>query len=94
MAKPYTPASLADRWGCSTTLIYDLLNSKQLPGFKLGKLWRIKADAVEAYECNPTTPLDGLPDDAATAPPTGPSVSSGGTAMDAAAAARLARLIK
>ncbi|WP_033075483.1 helix-turn-helix domain-containing protein [Sphingopyxis sp. MWB1] len=47
-----TPARLAERWEVNTTLIYDLLNSGELPGFKLGgKLWRIKMIDVEAYEC-------------------------------------------
>ena len=49
--KPYTVAALAEHWQCSDTFIYDLLNSGQLEGFKLGgKLWRIKPGAVEAYE--------------------------------------------
>lgn len=48
--RPYTPATLAEHWGVSSTLIYDLLNSGALPGFRLGKLWRIHANDVAAYE--------------------------------------------
>ena len=50
----YTVATLARVWGVSSTFIYDLLARGELPGFKLGgKLWRIKAADVEAYECRP-----------------------------------------
>jgi excisionase family DNA binding protein len=50
----YTVADLATRWGTSTTFVYALLERGELPGFKLGgKLWRIKAVDVEAYECRP-----------------------------------------
>ncbi len=51
-----TPAALADRWGVSSSFVYNLLNSGTLPGFKLGgKLWRIKPSDVEAYECRDQT---------------------------------------
>ena len=50
----YTVATLAKRWGTSTTFVYNLLERGELSGFKLGgKLWRIKAADVEAYECRP-----------------------------------------
>lgn len=48
--RPYTPATLAKRWECSTALVYDLLNAGTLSGFRLGKLWRIPADVVDDYE--------------------------------------------
>lgn len=51
--RPYSPATLAKRWGCSTTLIYDLLNAGALPGFRAGKLWRIPAASVAEYEARP-----------------------------------------
>ena len=51
-----TPATLAARWGVSSTFVYNLLNSGTLPSFKLGgKLWRIKLSDVEAYECRDQT---------------------------------------
>ena len=54
--KPYTPALLAARWGCSTTLVYDLLNAGSLAGFRLGTLWRIPALSVAEYESRAPTP--------------------------------------
>jgi len=49
--KPYTAATLAERWGVSSTFIYTLIQSGELTGFKLGnKLWRIKPEAVAEYE--------------------------------------------
>lgn len=48
------PTRLAARWGVSSTMVYDMLNSGQLPGFRLGgKLWRIRLADVEAYESRP-----------------------------------------
>jgi excisionase family DNA binding protein len=55
MPPPYTPATLANRWDCSTTLVYDLLASGNLSSFRLGRLWRIPAAAVEEYECRTQT---------------------------------------
>ena len=89
--KPLTPAMLASRWGCSTTLVYDLLNAGTLVGFRLGTLWRIPARSVEDYECRTpsSSPSQSASDqsEARTAPassPIGPTV--------AATAAHLARL--
>jgi excisionase family DNA binding protein len=49
--KPMTVSVLADRWGVSTTHVYNLLQSGELEGFKLGrKLWRIQPEAVARYE--------------------------------------------
>jgi excisionase family DNA binding protein len=62
---PLAPAELAERWGCSTTLIYDLLAAGSLRGFKLGKLWRIPVAAVEDYESGSPAPADA-PQDAQT----------------------------
>lgn len=54
MTTSTTPAKLAARWEVSTTMVYDLLNSGELPGFRLGgKLWRIKLEDVAAYEARP-----------------------------------------
>lgn len=55
---PLSPAAVAERWGCSSTLIYDLLASGALRGFRLGKLWRIPAAAVEEYESGSPPPVD------------------------------------
>lgn len=46
----YTIPELAERWKCSKDILYDLLTSKRLKGFKVGGVWRISAAAVERYE--------------------------------------------
>ena len=46
----YTPATLADRWGCKVCTVYDLLRTGKLKGFKLGKDWRITEEARAAFE--------------------------------------------
>lgn len=47
---------LARRWGVSDTLIYDMLGSGDLPGFRLGKLWRIRIADIEEREAAPALP--------------------------------------
>lgn len=51
MTRPYTPESLADRWGCSTQHIRNMCHRGDLRSFRAGRLIRIPADAVEEYEC-------------------------------------------
>ncbi|WP_226660578.1 excisionase family DNA-binding protein [Alteriqipengyuania lutimaris] len=84
---PFTPAALAERWGCSTTAVYDLLATGALRSFRVGKLWRIPATAVDEYESGSPPPTDG---------PQGPSRDKRATDPrgpdDAARAARIARL--
>jgi len=46
----YTVNELAARWNVSTITIYRLLESRTLPGFKVGKSWRISAKTVTAFE--------------------------------------------
>lgn len=53
----WTVASLAEHWGCSTDMVYSLLNSGKLRGFKLGKDWRITDEARIEYET-----CGGVPD--------------------------------
>jgi excisionase family DNA binding protein len=51
-ATVYTPATLADKWGCSERHVRNMIDRGELPHFRLGgKLLRIRADIVEAYEC-------------------------------------------
>ena len=89
--KPYTPAMLAARWGCSTSLVYNLLNAGSLAGFRLGTLWRIHALSVEDYESRPPMPSANSPlptlEDATTCP-----APSRDEARARANVARLARL--
>jgi excisionase family DNA binding protein len=48
---PFTPQSLAERWGVSRQHIYDLIKSEQLKSFSLGrKLVRIPAEEVARWE--------------------------------------------
>lgn len=94
--RPFTPATLAARWGCSDTLIYDLLNSGKLRSFRIGKLWRIRPEWVEEYEqcqTNTHTPSDASPAPEQTAAPIGTGASNGGTPKANANATRLARMI-
>ena len=46
----FTVERLAQRWCCSTDIIYDLLRTRELKGFKIGKAWRISAAAVDRFE--------------------------------------------
>ena len=55
--RPYTPATLAERWECSPEHVRRLLNTGQLEGFRLGdKLWRIRVEDVEEFESQATPP--------------------------------------
>lgn len=56
--KPYSPETLADRWGCSAEKVRLMYRSGELPGFRLGKLIRIPANEVERYECQNTPSPD------------------------------------
>jgi excisionase family DNA binding protein len=55
-ARPYSPQTLAERWGCSDQKIRNMLDAGELSGFRLGKLIRIPASEVERYECQSLTP--------------------------------------
>lgn len=49
--RPFTVATLADRWQCSAAAIYWLIREKRLPAFRLGgKLLRIRAEDVALWE--------------------------------------------
>lgn len=51
----YTPASLAEKMGCSDQHIRNLIKRGDLRAFRWGKkLMRIPADAVEEYLCKNT----------------------------------------
>lgn len=58
-ANVYSVASLAEHWGCGTDTVYSLIHSGDLKAFKLGgKLFRIRADEVERFECQTNTPCN------------------------------------
>lgn len=48
--KPFTPDTLADRWGVSATKVRNMCNQNILPHFRLGTLYRIPMAVVEEYE--------------------------------------------
>lgn len=51
----FTPATLAEAWGCSEQHVRNLLNRGELEFFRLGKrLIRIRGEAVEKYQCRMT----------------------------------------
>jgi len=84
-AAVYSVASLAEHWGCGPDTVYSLIHSGNLKAFKLGgRLYRIRADEVERYECNPITPCND----------TEISSPSCGTRADDATDIRLERLIE
>jgi excisionase family DNA binding protein len=56
--RPYSPETLADRWGCSAEKVRLMYRAGELAGFRLGKLIRIPAAEVERYECQ-NTPSPG-----------------------------------
>ena len=48
----FTPATLAAWWECSERHVRNLIDSGELRAFRLGgKLWRIRPQEVEAFEC-------------------------------------------
>lgn len=51
LTRPYSPETLADRWGCSSEKIRQMCRRGELPYFRLGKLIRIPANEVERVEC-------------------------------------------
>jgi excisionase family DNA binding protein len=54
LAKPFSPETLAQRWGCSGELVRQMCRRGELGYFRLGKLIRIPANEVERLECQNT----------------------------------------
>ncbi len=44
-----TPREVMDLLYIGKNTLYRLLNSGELKGFRIGKLWRVRRDALEAY---------------------------------------------
>src|SRR3546814_5709674 len=58
--RPYSVPQLAERWGCSDSMIRKLINEGELQSFRIGVLIRISAAEVERYEkcpAEPTSPI-------------------------------------
>jgi excisionase family DNA binding protein len=49
----YTIQELAELWRCSPDVIYDMLRTGKLHGFKLGREWRVSDESRRAYEQSP-----------------------------------------
>lgn len=49
----YSTVDLVQRWQCSPDLVYRLLESGELRGFKIGRWWRITEAAVHEFENTP-----------------------------------------
>ena len=45
-ARPYSPDTLAARWGCSAEKVRLMYRDGEIAGFRLGKLIRIPADEI------------------------------------------------
>ncbi len=50
MTRPFTPESLADRWEVSAETVRQLCHQNALRHFRVGRMFRIPAAAVEEYE--------------------------------------------
>ena len=57
--KPFSPETLAERWGCSAATVRNKCAAGELPHFRLGKLYRIPLHVVEGIEQCQTLPLEG-----------------------------------
>jgi len=82
LEKPFSPETLADRWGCSAEKIRRMYHVGELAGFRLGKLIRIPANEVERYECQ-NTDWSGIEEN---------SASPSTTTSEGEFASRLARM--
>lgn len=51
IARPYTPETLAERWHCSAETIRQMCARGELRHFRVGRMLRIPAAAVEDLEC-------------------------------------------
>ena len=49
-----TIQDVADRWACSTDLVRRLLRTGELPGMKIGNIWRVAVATLEQFEANRT----------------------------------------
>ncbi|MFD0979275.1 helix-turn-helix domain-containing protein [Tropicimonas aquimaris] len=62
--RPFTPESLAERWGVSATSIRNRCQSGDIPHFRLGRLYRIPEKVVMEFETCAST-SDGCGEDTA-----------------------------
>ncbi|WP_420541473.1 helix-turn-helix domain-containing protein [Pseudooceanicola atlanticus] len=62
MTRPLTPDQLAERWGCSGETVRAMIRNGELPAFRVGCMYRIRPETVEAHECQ-TQESEGSTDD-------------------------------
>ncbi|WP_423227682.1 helix-turn-helix domain-containing protein [Salipiger profundus] len=55
---PLTPDQVAERWNCSAETVRQLIKRGKLQGFRVGRMFRIPAAAVEEFEAWQTFPSD------------------------------------
>lgn len=48
--RPFTPETLAERWQCSAETVRQMVRDGRLRGFRVGRMFRIPADVVDAFE--------------------------------------------
>ncbi|WP_424981613.1 excisionase family DNA-binding protein [Maritalea sp. S77] len=73
--RPFTPDTLAKRWGCSGKHVRNLIDRGELRFFRLGsKLIRIPADAVREFEGQATAAKQDAPVEHEEAPQADPPV--------------------
>ncbi len=56
MTRPYSVATLAERWGCSRRHVSNLIRKGALQSFRVGALLRVRPEEVERYECGTGSP--------------------------------------
>jgi len=54
--RPYSVATLAERWGCSRRHVANLIRNGALQSFRVGNLLRVRPEVVEQYECGTGLP--------------------------------------
>ncbi|WP_082024675.1 excisionase family DNA-binding protein [Mameliella alba] len=79
--RPFTPDTLAERWACSAETVRQMVKRGELPGFRVGRLFRIPVNAVEEYEECQTSASDGSGADFASTGPTPAPENDGATAL-------------
>lgn len=58
-AMPYTPETLAERWGVSANAVRKKCATGEIDHFRFGKLYRIPARVVQEIEACQTSASDG-----------------------------------
>ncbi|WP_350310460.1 helix-turn-helix domain-containing protein [Paracoccus sp. SSJ] len=69
MQQPYTPETLAERWGVTANAVRKKCAAGELAHFRFGKLYRIPAHVVQEFEnCQTSASVDCAADTASIGP--------------------------